>query len=188
MNRTLPAGVLDDGVEFFNHPFNIEKVFAMTGGRVYPFDEMPQHLVQIVADSMAENPDRVEAIRKMGYYTEKTVMQKYISCVSGAFDGEADVVEGKFLLNEHWDCPQKHTCTGYGKACNSLRVDERHPLTSAEIKVLQLVGKALLDKEIAIILKISEHTVGEHLRNIRAKTGCYNKTELMLFCYQKNIL
>ena len=188
MSATLPAGLLDKNIEFFNDPHDQEKVYALYNGHVYPFYNFPEDITRIIQDSMNKNADKVSFIQRMGYPTDAAVMQKYISCMSGAFDGEADVVEGEFLLNEFWNCPNRTSCPGYGKVCNTLHVGERKALTAQEINVLQLVAKGLLDKEIADALNISEFTAKQHLRNIRIKTGKQNKMELVIFANASNLV
>ena len=48
-------------------------------------------------------------------------------------------------------------------------------LTPAEIKVAELIKLGKTNKEIAVILSISIHTVSRHRENIRKKTGLKNK-------------
>jgi DNA-binding CsgD family transcriptional regulator len=44
-------------------------------------------------------------------------------------------------------------------------------LTAREIEVLRLVAQGLSDKEAAVRLKLSEHTIHRHIGNILTKTG-----------------
>jgi len=51
------------------------------------------------------------------------------------------------------------------------------PLTTREREVLQLAAEGLANKQIALFLKISEHTVKFHLSSLYAKLGVTSRTE-----------
>jgi DNA-binding NarL/FixJ family response regulator len=51
------------------------------------------------------------------------------------------------------------------------------PLTEREREVLQLVAEGLANKQIALSLSISEHTVKFHLSSLYAKLGVTSRTE-----------
>jgi DNA-binding NarL/FixJ family response regulator len=50
-------------------------------------------------------------------------------------------------------------------------------LTQRETQVLQLLSQGLANKQIALSLEISEHTVKFHVSSIYAKLGVTNRTE-----------
>jgi DNA-binding NarL/FixJ family response regulator len=51
------------------------------------------------------------------------------------------------------------------------------PLTGREIQVLQMMASGLANKQIALLLGISEHTVKFHLSSLYAKFGVTSRTE-----------
>lgn len=51
------------------------------------------------------------------------------------------------------------------------------PLTEREMQVLQLLAQGLANKQIALQLGISEHTVKFHISGIYSKLGVTNRTE-----------
>jgi DNA-binding NarL/FixJ family response regulator len=51
------------------------------------------------------------------------------------------------------------------------------PLTAREMEVLQLMAQGLANKQIALSLGISEHTVKFHLSSLYAKLGVSSRTE-----------
>jgi DNA-binding NarL/FixJ family response regulator len=51
------------------------------------------------------------------------------------------------------------------------------PLTGREIQVLQMMASGLANKQIALSLNISEHTVKFHLSSLYAKFGVTSRTE-----------
>jgi len=54
---------------------------------------------------------------------------------------------------------------------------ERGPLTERESEVLNLLAKGLANKQIAVTLGISEHTVKFHVSSIYTKLNVTNRTE-----------
>jgi two-component system, NarL family, response regulator YdfI len=53
----------------------------------------------------------------------------------------------------------------------------QEPLTSRESEVLQLLAQGLANKQIAVSLGISEHTVKFHVSSIYSKLGASSRTE-----------
>jgi len=51
------------------------------------------------------------------------------------------------------------------------------PLTAREMEVIQLMAQGLANKQIALVLGISEHTVKFHLSSLYAKLGISSRTE-----------
>ena len=51
------------------------------------------------------------------------------------------------------------------------------PLTAREMEVIQLMAQGLANKQIALALSISEHTVKFHLSSLYAKLGISSRTE-----------
>lgn len=60
-------------------------------------------------------------------------------------------------------------------------------LTTKESKVLQLVVRGLLNKEIAADLRISQSTVKNHLQHIFKKLKVQNRSEAILYFFKKQI-
>ena len=59
-------------------------------------------------------------------------------------------------------------------------------LSPKEIKVLTLVAKGYVDKEIGIILKISERTVQTYLTRIMFKLNAKNRVNAAVLFFMKN--
>jgi DNA-binding NarL/FixJ family response regulator len=61
-------------------------------------------------------------------------------------------------------------------------------LTPRESEVLQLVAQGLANKQIALALEISEHTVKFHISSIYGKIGATNRTEAVRIGLQVGII
>jgi DNA-binding CsgD family transcriptional regulator len=65
-----------------------------------------------------------------------------------------------------------------------------HPdgLTDREVEVLCLLAEGLSNRQIAGALVISENTAANHVRNIRIKTGCENRTRAAMYAVTHGLL
>ena len=73
----------------------------------------------------------------------------------------------------------------------AARLQERaaHPsLTSREIEVMKLIAGGRRDKEIAVALSISTHTVRVHMRNIYTKLSVSDRTEALSVAIRRGII
>jgi DNA-binding NarL/FixJ family response regulator len=77
------------------------------------------------------------------------------------------IVAAPGLLEAHLDRP----------AGPPLAAPLVEPLTERELEVLQLLAQGLANKQIALALQISEHTVKFHVSALYAKLGAANRTE-----------
>lgn len=62
-------------------------------------------------------------------------------------------------------------------ATEGSRQEVLDPLTARELQVLQCAAEGLANKEIAVQLQISEHTVKYHLSSLYSKMGVSSRTE-----------
>jgi len=62
------------------------------------------------------------------------------------------------------------------------------PLTDRELQVLQLLARGKANKQIAIDLAISEHTVKFHISSIYTKLGAGNRTEAVRFGVRRGLV
>ncbi len=68
----------------------------------------------------------------------------------------------------------------------SAKVPANIELTPTEFKVVQLVAKGMANREIAIILKVSQRTIESHVSNMLNKTRLHNRTELARWAMESN--
>jgi DNA-binding NarL/FixJ family response regulator len=61
-------------------------------------------------------------------------------------------------------------------------------LTPRELQVLEQMAKGLANKEIADVLKITGHTVKDHLKNILGKLHVADRTEAVTVALQRGII
>lgn len=63
---------------------------------------------------------------------------------------------------------------------NQLHNDVNTPFSPAELSVVEQLARGYSEKEIASKLCLSQHTINNHLRNVRAKHGLQKNTEVVL--------
>jgi DNA-binding NarL/FixJ family response regulator len=73
------------------------------------------------------------------------------------------------------DRPTKHCCADSGV------ISLLSPITPAEERVLSALGTGASNRRIAADLVISPRTVESHVSSLLAKTGCRNRTQLLLW-------
>ena len=61
-------------------------------------------------------------------------------------------------------------------------------LTGRELEVLSRVARGETNREVAVALNISEHTVARHLSNIFNKTGTGNRTEATTYAQRAGLI
>lgn len=186
--RTLPAGLIDNDIEFFNDTKDQERCYCLTGGSAKRIPFCSALIKQMIREDMALYPVKIESLVALGYETDEAQLEKYCSCCFGHFDGNPDVKDGIFYHNEYVHCVHRGTCPVEGKLCDALQVGDGKFLTKREIEVLALVGNCDLDKEIADRLNISPETVKVHKKHICEKSGAMNKKDLIILALKKNLI
>jgi len=66
--------------------------------------------------------------------------------------------------------------TGELQRMTTVTAAERRPITERECEILHLVADGLGDKELAVRLRLSEHTVHRHVSNILRKLGANSRS------------
>jgi ATP/maltotriose-dependent transcriptional regulator MalT len=65
---------------------------------------------------------------------------------------------------------------------------ETHGLSARELEVLRLVAAGRTNREIAVELVVSEHTVARHLQNIFGKLGVSTRTAATAFAFERHLV
>lgn len=68
---------------------------------------------------------------------------------------------------------------------SSTQEPNKNPLTSRELDILKQVAKGNSNRDIAVELDISEHTVKNHLKNILQKLHLSNRVQLARYAYEQ---
>jgi DNA-binding CsgD family transcriptional regulator len=184
-NQTLPPGLTDSSVEFFNHQ---REVKCLHKGEVYDFDNFPKEIMALVEADMLQNPKALKALADWDITDQNEQVRQYIACRFGGFNNQADITQqGNIIPNEHVDCGRRGQCPYEGKLCTSIQLPNGL-LTKREVDVLKLIGACKIDKEICDILDISQDTLRNHKDNISAKAGVERKTALGILAYKLNLI
>lgn len=193
LNQRLPAGLIDKGAEFYFNP-DTKDIECLHAGKRLTYDQVPEHLLEIVSEDMAKHPEAIIGIQGMNIYDSDEQLKQYIFCRFGGFDNDADInEEGIIEYTEYFDCGKRGICKFEGKVCATIKVGvdsdgNNVTLTKRELEVLKLVAQGKLDKEIAEILCMSEETVRSHNKSIRSKGGFSRKHDMTAFAVSKNLI
>ncbi|WP_189583630.1 LuxR C-terminal-related transcriptional regulator [Mongoliitalea lutea] len=180
----LPAGITDNHVEFFAQD---SQVFAFINGELLHIQQWPREIKDVILADIEKHPKALACLVEADIVEEDEMISQYIRCRYSALDNDPDMINGKLQASEYVDCQLRGTCPYEGRLCDLLKAPYG-TLTKREIEVLRLIPEGLLDKEIGDQLGISILTVGVYMKNLREKTGCKNKAELVRFAYLKNLI
>ena len=118
-----------------------------------------------------------------GYYSKYNDHEEIEDCIT-------DVMAGRrFLATGLQITPKKNSLT---KAQMANRLEDKfllqRKLTKREYEVLELITRAMNNKEIAEKLYISDQTVGVHRKNIMRKLGVRNTVNLIKFAIDNQLV
>ncbi|MFT7558768.1 MAG: DNA-binding NarL/FixJ family response regulator [Flavobacteriales bacterium] len=104
-------------------------------------------------------------------------------CISGLFYVDTDQAQlirglGRLLEGDYW-VPRRllHHFLDRNRKTPSVNTDIEVKLTKREKQILRLINDGATNADIAISLKVSEHTVKSHLYNTYKKIGVRNRLE-----------
>lgn len=180
----IPAGILDDNIEFFVDNW---KVRFLQHGALHDFEELSLDGAADLRSEMDERPEVHQSLMEMGISNPAKQLEQYIHCNYGGFDSRADLTSEGISIKEYWDCGKRGMCKWEGKLCKAIKVQNGY-LTLREIQVIKLVAEDLADKEIADRLNISINTVAIHKSHIEHKIAVHSKVGIAVFAKEYNIL
>jgi DNA-binding CsgD family transcriptional regulator len=183
VHQKFPAGLLDDDMEISTTG---DFVFALIAGKMTPFAAWPESLKIALKEDLQSHPKAIQSLIELGLETDDEMIWQYSRCRFGSWDGQPDLVDGKFIYTEYWDCGIRGNCAHEGKLCCSMKV-EFGIISAREMQVWVLVCEGLLNKEIADRLSISDTTVPQHVENLCRKCGVRHRGELSKLGYSLNI-
>ena len=118
-----------------------------------------------------------------GYYSKYNDQDEIEDCITDVMGGRRFLASGLHIT------PQKNSPTN-GLYKNRLE-DKfllQRKLTKREYEVLELITRAMNNKEIAEKLYISDQTVGVHRKNIMRKLGVRNTVNLIKFAIDNQLV
>jgi DNA-binding CsgD family transcriptional regulator len=182
---SIPAGLEDQNIEIYLHRGEIRAIY---NGQVVAFNLLPQDFIDNLSSAMMSDAQAVKTLVSKMQITEPLAMlEQFVKCNFGNFDGEPDVTPDGMMIRECWDCGVRGTCPGEGKVCKRLQ-GKNGMLTAAETNIFFLVIEGMLDKEIASAIGCSVPTVETHLKHIREKLDVNNRIEIMGWAMQRKLL
>ena len=118
-----------------------------------------------------------------GYYSKYNDVDELEDCIT-------DVMAGRRFLAAGLQITPKKNAMSNG--LNKNRLEDRfllqRKLTKREYEVLELITRAMNNKEIAEKLYISDQTVGVHRKNIMRKLGVRNTVNLIKFAIDNELV
>lgn len=181
----LPAGLEDKGVEIYLYHGELRVIYA---SRIIPFAELPMEIRDVFVSHMMQNKAALICLKNDFALTDaEQMLEQYVKCNFGNFDGQPDMNEDGVTIAECWDCGLRGKCPGEGRVCSRL-AGKYGILTRRETEIFFEIIEGKLDKEIANHFGVSQATIETQLKNIREKLDCNNKVEIMNFAMKRRLL
>lgn len=181
----LPAGLEDRNIEIY---INDGKLRAICCGTVLPFESLPHDFIEVLSAAMISDKKAVKSmIKDLGIVFPEKMLEKYIMCNFGNFDGVPDVTVDGVILRECWDCGHRGSCPAEGKVCSRIQ-GPNGLLTKRETEIFFMVVEGKQDKEIAARFDISINTVITLLKRIRECLGINNRVEMMSYAIKRKLI
>lgn len=140
--------------------------------------KMPETFVVILTAYKEEDQiARAMQIGARGYLSKDIAPDEMVSELRKIQRGEM-IYPQRFLIN------QARINVSRGNKKTNLPGD----LTPREVEVLQWVSDGKTDKEIAVKLSISEHTIKNHMKSVRRKLGTSNRIQASLKAIDQGII
>ena len=108
-----------------------------------------------------------------GYLTKDETQTHLMNAIRTVYGGEQVL------------CPVARLSISHLIAGKDEIQSELYPVSKRELEVITMVGKGMTNREIAIELNITEHTVASHCINIFRKLEVRSRTEAVLHCMQR---
>ncbi len=180
-----PAGTLEGNYEFYEENDN---VFFMNNQGKHSFEELDVLQLNILRDDLDAHPRALNAIEnQLGITNPIYQLKQWAICNFGNFDNKADLTADGVIIHEHVNCEKRGICKFEGIICQPLLV-KNGKITPTEIKIIKLIARDLLDKQISDMLGIALNTMAVHSTNIKKKIGCHSKAGITAYAYQNNLL
>jgi DNA-binding CsgD family transcriptional regulator len=112
------------------------------------------------------------------------VARRFCKCNFGAIDHVPDVCSEGRMHFEHISCPLRGECPLEGIVCHPKFNSK---ISTAEMRVLELVHKHVRCDEIAERLCLSLHTLKNHKRNAYNRIGVQNTAEFIAYANAHNL-
>ena len=178
--KTYPeqiAGLMpyDSNIEFVGSKKTMQ-VFWIQNGRTLEWQHLPRWAYNICKRHYLKDKKAMDYLKEFNVNIDRQV-EMYIYHLYGDLDYTADILSGKIQPSENF----RHTAD-----CCSINWDHKRitidgvPLTSRDLKIIDLTKDGLPDKAIANELGITQSTLDFHKRNLFEKTGVHCKTELII--------
>lgn len=181
----IPAGLVDKSLEIFIHNGDLHVLYNK---KQVHFEFLPEKIKDSFSQHMMANKKAIKSLHDDFKITDPTDMLiQYVKCNFGNFDNQADMNEDGVIVSEIWNCGLRGKCPGEGKICGLVQGPNGN-LTKRELEAFLLVVDGKYDKEIAVLMDITQNTLETYLARIRSCLKCNNRLEIMKFAIDRKIV
>lgn len=167
----VPAGLLDENVEFFTEE---SQTVAIQGGSVKAVSAISARANSILLMNYRQNKTAQKLYKSWGITEENECLVEYVKCLFSGLDNVPDIdIKAGTINPEVCCCSKKLYCEGYGKVCKASI------LSPKEILVAQAIATGKPDKALHGELRITLNTLRDYKKNIYKKLDCHSRVEMV---------
>ncbi len=146
--------------------------------------EMFDHLSEFYPDALAKLEEKHKRFSGNIVHYRYRIVRSFCRCNFGSIDNVPDVDTSERMHFEHISCPLRGECPMEGIVCHPKFNSK---ISSAEMRVLELVFRQVRVEEIAERLFLSIHTVKNHKRNAYNRIGVHKDSEFVAYANDHNL-
>lgn len=117
-------------------------------------------------------------------YYRFRIVSRFIRCNLSNLDHVPDISADGTMNLESVACPLRGECPYDGIIC---RPSFKRSLSTAELRVMELLYRGRSDNEMADALYLSVHTIRTHIRNALSRLGLHSRGEFLKYATQNHL-
>lgn len=117
-------------------------------------------------------------------YYQYRIVRRFCRCNFGIIDDVKDIGSNGRMNFERVQCPLRGECSCEGVICNPKFNSK---ISDAEERVLKMIFRGKTKEEIAEELRLSIHTVNNHIRNAYSRIGVHEKAEFIDYAHKNKL-
>ena len=172
----------EDGIEFIG-VYETQEVLWIQNGKANYFKDLSKGAYQICQHGYLNSKKALQQLSALNLSIERQV-ELFIYHMYGAVDATPDIKNGELQPAENFR--HSKNCPSLSWDCKDITIDGS-PLTTRELKMVDLILEDLPDKAIAADFGITESTLAFHKKKLFLKANVSGRSGLIIKAINQNI-
>ena len=181
----LYPGMNDSSIEFFSVEGEVK---VISNRKIKDFTETPFAIIQLLKEEIEADKKLKMALLDWHPNSEFARIEQFAKCRFGGLDFKPDIQHNNLQEGEYWNCPIRNNCPNNGVVCNHPKYNDI-PLTSDDIKLMQLLSTNLTNEHIAFQMQKAFGSYHKLKQSLYEKLGgIQTKQEVALIAKSLNLI